>query len=114
MCSHLTPLSAFGYTATFGTFNFLVVYLLTCVVAPVELYRAGELSLRNLAAGILGAGLMAFVIIGSVIPVPPFPYNLLPYIFLHTWRLVGFGTACCQCAFSSCAEPDPNGSRNLI
>jgi amino acid transporter len=89
MCSHLAPLSAFGYTATFGTYGFLVVYLLTCVVAPAELYRAGELSLRNLAAGILGAGLMAFVIIGSVIPVPPFPYNLLPYIFLAYLALGG-------------------------
>jgi amino acid transporter len=82
MCSRMAPLDAFGYTATFGTFGFLVVYLLTCVVAPVELYRAGELSLRNLAAGTLGAGLMAFVIIGSLVPVPSFPYSLLPYVFL--------------------------------
>ena len=89
MCSRLAPLNAFGYTATFGTFGFLVVYLLTCVIAPVELYRAGELSLCNLAAGMLGAGLMAFVIIGSLVPVPPFPYSLLPYIFLAYLALGG-------------------------
>jgi amino acid transporter len=89
MCSRLKPLNAFGYTATFGTFGFLVVYLLICVVAPVELYRAGELSLRTLAAGMLGAGLMAFVIIGSLVPVPTFPYALLPYIFLAYLALAG-------------------------
>jgi amino acid transporter len=89
MCSRLAPLNAFGYTATFGTFGFLVVYLLTCVIAPVELYRADELSLCNLAAGMLGAGMMAFVIIGSLVPVPPFPYSLLPYIFLAYLALGG-------------------------
>jgi amino acid transporter len=89
MCSHAAPLNAFGYTATFGTFGFLVVYLLTCVVAPVELARAGELTLGKLTAGILGAGLMGFVLVGSLVPVPPYPYALLPYMFLAYLTLGG-------------------------
>jgi amino acid transporter len=81
MCAHTTQLNAFSYTATFGTFGFVLVYLLTCIVAPVELSRAGELSLGRLVAGALGAGLMAFVMIGSLVPVPSYPTSLLPYLF---------------------------------
>jgi amino acid transporter len=81
MCAHMARLNAFSYTATFGTFGFVVVYLLTCIVAPVELFRAGELSLGKLAAGALGAAMMGFVMIGSLVPVPPYPISLLPYLF---------------------------------
>ena len=74
-------LDAFGYMATFGTFGFLLVYLLICIVAPLELFRARELSTGKLAIGAIGVALMAFVLIGSVVPLPPYPYSLLPYIF---------------------------------
>ena len=81
MCAHMTRLNAFSYTATFGTFGFVLVYLLTCIVAPVELSRAGELSWGKLAAGALGAGMMVFVMIGSLVPAPSYPLSLLPYLF---------------------------------
>jgi hypothetical protein len=32
---------------------------------------------------------MAFVIIGSLVPVPSFPYSLLPYVFLVYLALGG-------------------------
>jgi len=80
--SPAAELDAFGCTGTFATFGFIVVYLLTCAAAPAELYRAGELSVRNFIAGVLGIVLMAFAIAGSLIPVPPYPYSLLPYLFL--------------------------------
>ncbi|MGH7985091.1 MAG: APC family permease [Candidatus Binataceae bacterium] len=82
MFSHTPPLDAFGYTAAFGTFGFLFVYLLSCVAAPVELARAGKLSAGGLVTGVLGTGLMAFVIVGSLVPVPAYPYAILPYLFL--------------------------------
>jgi len=81
MCAHMTRLTAFSYTATFGTFGFVLVYLLTCIVAPVELARAGELTWSKLAAGVLGAGMMVFVMIGSLVPAPSYPLSLLPYLF---------------------------------
>ncbi|MBV8772468.1 MAG: APC family permease [Deltaproteobacteria bacterium] len=89
MCADMAHLEAFSYTATFGTFGFVVVYLLTCIVAPLELWRAGELSLSKLLAGALGAGLMAFVIIGSLVPVPPYPMSMLPYLFC-AYLTIGF------------------------
>jgi amino acid transporter len=81
MCADTTQLNAFSCTATFGTFGFLLVYLLTCIVAPVELSRAGELSLGKLIVGALGSGLMIFVLIGTMVPMPSYPMSLLPYLF---------------------------------
>lgn len=75
------PLDAFGLTATFSTFGFLVVYLLICIVAPIDLYRAGVLRTHHAATGIVGILLMGFVIVGSLYPVPDYPYSLLPYLF---------------------------------
>jgi hypothetical protein len=63
------PLDAFAYTATFGPFGFLTVYLLTCIVAPVELFRARELSMAKLAMHIIGVSLMAFVLIAESEPI---------------------------------------------
>jgi hypothetical protein len=81
ICTRVKPGDAFAYTATFGTFGFVLVYLLTCIVAPVELSRAGELSMSNLVLGVLGAGLMAFVMISSLTQSAEFPASLLPYLF---------------------------------
>jgi len=75
------PIDAFGYTGTFATFGFLVVYLLISVVAPLDLSRAGIMRMRHLVVGAVGVLLMLFVFFGSLYPVPDYPYNLLPYLF---------------------------------
>jgi amino acid transporter len=75
------PIDAFGYTGTFATFGFLVVYLLISIVAPLDLSRAGIMRARHLAVGVIGVLLMLFVFFGSLYPVPDYPYNLLPYLF---------------------------------
>ena len=36
---------------------------------------------RHVLIGVLGTALMCFVVIGSVYPVPEYPYNILPYVF---------------------------------
>ena len=38
--------------------------------------------------GLLGAGLMIFSMFGSVYPVPAYPYNIFPYLFL-AYMVVG-------------------------
>ena len=78
---HLSPLDAFGDAGTVATFGFLVVYLLVCIVAPMDLYKHGELKAKNIVYSVVGVALMLFVIWGSVYPVPDYPLNLLPYIF---------------------------------
>lgn len=78
----LVPIDAFGYTGTFATFGFLVVYLLICAVAPLDVQRAGAMRPRHAVVGALGVVIMLLVIFGSLYPVPPYPYNLLPYLFI--------------------------------
>src|SRR5205823_5597759 len=72
---------AFGSAGTFGTFGFLVVYLLICAVAPIDLRQSGLLRPKHVLVGGIGVALMIFVIGASLYPVPAYPYNLLPYIF---------------------------------
>jgi amino acid transporter len=91
-CVGLLPaglLNAFGYAGTFASFGFVVVYLMLCIVAPLDLRRSGDMKSRHVLLGVAGTGLMLFVIVGSVYPVPEYPYNILPYIFF-TYLLVGF------------------------
>lgn len=84
-CVAMMPLGlldAFGCAGTFASYGFVVVYLAICIVAPMDLRRAREMKLRHLLIGALGVALMLFVIVGSVYPVPAYPYNILPYAFL--------------------------------
>ena len=77
----LGALDVFGYTGTFATFGFLVVYLLICLVSPLDLRRVGAMGARHVVVALIGTGLMIFVIFGSLYPVPPWPYNIIPYLF---------------------------------
>ena len=83
-CIALLPLgalAAFSYAGTFGTFGFLVVYLLICIASPVDLRRAGAMRVRHAIIGAVGAFLMLVVIFGGLVPMPPWPSNLIPYLF---------------------------------
>jgi amino acid transporter len=87
----MTPLpllDAFGYSGTFSTFGFLVIYLLISIVSPIDMHKVGLMKRRHVAVGVIGAMLMAFVIFGSVYPVPRYPYNWLPYLFA-LYMLIG-------------------------
>jgi amino acid transporter len=74
-------LDAFGYTGTFASFGFVIVYLALCIVAPMDLKKSREMKPQHVVVGAAGTALMLFVIFGSVYPMPPYPYNLLPYLF---------------------------------
>jgi hypothetical protein len=65
------------------TFGFLVVDMLICLVSPVDRRKAGVLKPQHIALGVIGAALMAFVVFGSLYPIPPYPYNnnIIPYLF---------------------------------
>ena len=77
----LGALTAFGLAGTFATLGFLVVYLLVCIAAPIDLRRTGGLLPRQAAIAVIGALLVGFVILGSVYPVPDPPSNLVPLAF---------------------------------
>jgi amino acid transporter len=84
VCLSMCPLGyldAFGYSGTIASFGFVVVYLALCIVAPLDLKKSGEMRPRHIVNGLFGTVLMLFVIVGSVYPVPTYPYNELPYLF---------------------------------
>ena len=91
VCLAMLPagfLNAFGYAGTFASFGFVVVYLMLCIVAPLDLRRTAEMKPRHVLLGVLGTALMSFVVIGSVYPVPDYPFNILPYAFF-AYMIVG-------------------------
>jgi amino acid transporter len=81
-------LTAFGLAGTFASFGFVVVYLMLCIVAPMDLRKSGEMKFRHVGLGLMGSALMMFVIVGSVYPAPDYPYDILPYIFF-AYLIVG-------------------------
>jgi amino acid transporter len=82
-------LDAFGLTGTFATMGFLLVYLLVCLAAPLDARRAGDLTLGQAVVAAVGVLLVGFVIFGSIYPVPPAPYDLIPYLFALYMALGG-------------------------
>ena len=78
----VTPLEVYAYTGTIGTFGYMLAYLLMAVSLPFFLRKRNE-------ANPLSTGLAAVVVVAllyvfykNVIPVPDYPYNLFPWIFL--------------------------------
>jgi hypothetical protein len=51
------------------------------MAAPLDARRAGDLTLGQGVVAAIGVLLVAFVIFGSVYPVQPAPYDLIPYLF---------------------------------
>lgn len=86
----ISALDIYGYLATIATYGFLLVYVLIAVAAPIYLARKRRLSLANLAIACTAVIFMVIPVIGSVYPVPAFPYNVFPYLFLM-YLAVGAG-----------------------
>jgi amino acid transporter len=70
------------YYGSIATYGFLLVYILISLVASVYLRREGSLNATQVVVTILAICFMMLPVVGSLYPVPPYPINLLPYIFL--------------------------------
>jgi amino acid transporter len=79
---------AFGWYGTIASYGFIIVYLLCSISAPVYLKKLGQCKSMDVAVGALGAILMVAALAGSLYPVPAYPLNLLPYLFL-VYMLIG-------------------------
>ncbi len=80
-------LEALAYLGTIGTFGFMVAYALVSVAAPVWLARIGELRPLVMIAGPLSAAAMVYVFYKNVVPAPPSPFNVLPWVFASLMAL---------------------------
>jgi len=78
----LEILDAFNDAGTFGAFGFLGAYFLISIAAPAYLSKRGELSPSAVALSVASVALLLVPAVGSVYPVPSWPVNIFPYIFL--------------------------------
>jgi amino acid transporter len=71
-----------GYVGTLGTFGYMLGYLLMAAALPFFLRRRGEANPLSTVLSVVVVAALLYVFFKNVWPVPPSPYNLLPWIFL--------------------------------
>jgi amino acid transporter len=82
------PLAIFGYLGTLATFGYLLAYVLVCIAAPIFLARRKVLTPLPVIVAVLATVAIGYVIYKNLVPVPPAPYNVFPYVFLG-WIVIG-------------------------
>jgi amino acid transporter len=84
------PNTIFDDAGVLAAFGFLTAYFMISVAAPVYLRKIGELKTKNVVVAVAACVCLLVPTIGSFVPVPPFPVDIFPYIFL-TYMVVGGG-----------------------
>jgi amino acid transporter len=82
------PLTSFGDGGTLAAFGFLTAYYLISIAAPFYLKKRGELKTHHVVLSVIACVTLALPTFGSFYPVPPFPVDIFPYIFL-AWMVIG-------------------------
>jgi amino acid transporter len=68
-----------GYVSNYG---FLTSYLLVVIATPIWLYRIKALTPLRLGVSVAATLALGYVIFSNFYPVPEFPFNILPFIFV--------------------------------
>jgi amino acid transporter len=76
------PLEVFTYTGTIGTFGYMLGYVLMAIALPFFLRRRGEFNPLSAVLAVVVVAALVYVFYKNVIPVPDYPLNLMPWIFL--------------------------------
>jgi amino acid transporter len=78
----VTPLNVFSYAGTVGTFGYMLGYVLMAAALPFFLRRRGESSVLSTVLAAVVVVALVYIFYKNVVPVPPYPLNLMPWIFL--------------------------------
>lgn len=78
----------YGWIGTLATFGFLLNYGLIALSVPAYLHREKELRTKHIVLSVITVLVLLIPIVGSVYPLPAYPYNLFPFIFV-AWLIVG-------------------------
>lgn len=78
----------YGWLGTVATFGFLFNYVLVTIATPIYLHKEKQLKIKDIIVSLVTFGILLIPIIGSIYPVPSYPYNLFPFIFLG-WLAIG-------------------------
>lgn len=70
-----------GWLATLAAFGFIYAHLSTSASAAKLLGQAKQLSFVKVATVSASCAVLIFAFVGSVCPLPAYPYNVLPLIF---------------------------------
>jgi amino acid transporter len=82
LLAKVTPLDVYAYTGTIGTFGYMLAYFLMALALPFFLRRRGEANPLSVVLAVVVMAALAYVFYKNVVPVPDYPYNLFPWIFL--------------------------------
>ncbi|MFE2041955.1 APC family permease [Streptomyces sp. NPDC059477] len=74
-------LDVYAWTAAFGTFGYLLAYLLVALALPLHLRRRRQLGAAAVVVSALAVLAIAYVLYKNLVPVPAWPVNVLPYTF---------------------------------
>jgi amino acid transporter len=114
--SGISTTNVFAYAGTIGTYGYMIAYLLLAIGTPVYLYRAKlPLGLATVVGGLAAVG-MGFVLYRNLYPVPPAPYNVLPWIFLGVLGLSAawYAIVTARSGRDSDSDPGPSPSRIAV
>jgi amino acid transporter len=93
--SKTDTLTIFNDAGTLAAFGFLLAYFMVSLAAPVYLRKLGELTLGNVVLAVLAFLFLLVPTVGSFYPLPAWPVDLFPYIFLAymavggVWLFIG-------------------------
>jgi amino acid transporter len=78
----------YGWMGSLSVYGFITTYGLAAIALPIYLKRNHHLTLATLAISTAAIIAMILALAGTLYPVPPSPYNWLPYVYL-TYILAG-------------------------
>ncbi len=89
----VAPMNIVVWVDTYGTYGYMVAYALVAIACVAYTKRAGIPNRLVWTAAVVAVVAMAYTFFANVYPVPAFPLNVIPYLFLVTvaLALVWFG-----------------------
>jgi amino acid transporter len=69
------------YVGIVSSYSYLLAYLLVAIATPLWLRRIRALTAWHVLVSVLATAGIGYVIYKNLVPVPPTPYNVLPYVF---------------------------------
>lgn len=81
------PMEIVVWVDTYATYGYMVAYALVAIAGVIYTKRAGIPNRLVWVCAVVSVAAMAYVFFANVWPVPAFPLNVLPYLFLGTMLL---------------------------
>ena len=78
------PMDIVVWVDTYGTYGYMVAYALVAIACVVYTKREGMPNGLVWVAAVIAVATMAYTFFANVYPVPAFPLNVIPYLFIVT------------------------------